>query len=191
MEQFYEDVEEAMKKLNTHFSIVMGDFNAKIGMKNVGESAVGYLGIGTRNGRGDQVVEFADRNRLRITSTFFHKKICKKWTWKSPNGETKNDFDFNLAGNPDMVKDVIVRNTSKCSDHRMVSCKVEMNLRREREKLRGKKHPNTDALKEKAKEFSLKIQNKFSILGDETEYDLSETNDLLTNIVMEAAMEVG
>ncbi len=74
VEQFYEDAEEAMKKHNTHFSIVVGDFNAKIGMKNVGESAVGHFGIGTRNGRGDQLVEFAERNRLRITSTFFHKK---------------------------------------------------------------------------------------------------------------------
>ncbi len=73
----------------------------------------------------------------------------------------------------------------------MVSCKVELNLKREREKLISKKHPNTVAVKEKAKAFSLKIQNKFSILGDETYYDLKETNDQLTKIVMEAAMEVG
>ncbi len=74
---FYEDVEEAMKKHNTHFSIVMGDFNAKIEMKNYGESAVGHFGTGTRNGRGDQLIEFAERNRLRITNTFFHKKHTK------------------------------------------------------------------------------------------------------------------
>ncbi len=109
-------------------------------------------------------------------------------TWKSPNGETKNEIDFIPAGNPDTVKDVIVRNTPKCSDNRMVSCKVELNLRPEREKLISKKHPNTVAVKEKAKEFSFKIQNKFSILGDESDYDLEQTNDQLTKIVMEAAI---
>ncbi len=50
-----------------------------------------------------------------------------------------------------MVKDIMVGNTPKCSDHRMVSCKAELNLRREREKLISKKHPNNDAVKEKAK----------------------------------------
>ncbi len=52
----------------------MGGFNAKIGMKNDGESAVGHFGIGAMNRRGGQLVEFAERNRLRITNTFFHKK---------------------------------------------------------------------------------------------------------------------
>ncbi len=41
VEQFYEDVEEAMKKYKTPFSIVMGHFNAKIGMKNDGKTSIG------------------------------------------------------------------------------------------------------------------------------------------------------
>ena len=52
IESFYEDVHLASERIKTNFTIIMGDFNAKIGKKTEGETAVGNHGIGTRNERG-------------------------------------------------------------------------------------------------------------------------------------------
>lgn len=52
------------------------------------------------------------------------------------------------------VKDIMVRSNKKSSSHLSLSCKVGLNLRRERKKLTSKKHPNISAVKEKAKDFT-------------------------------------
>lgn len=75
VEQFYEDMEGAMKKNKTHFSRFMGDFNANVETKNDGKTAVGLVGTGTRNRREDQFVELAKKTRLRITNPFFLKSV--------------------------------------------------------------------------------------------------------------------
>lgn len=64
----------------------------------------------------------------------------------------------NLSGNPDLVKDITTKYTSNFSNHQFVRCKEGLNLRREKEKLMSKKHPNTLAGREKAEKFSLNIQ---------------------------------
>ena len=45
----------------THYTIVMGDFNAKVGgQTNTSKRATGCFGLGQRNERGDTSVEFFD-----------------------------------------------------------------------------------------------------------------------------------
>ena len=53
-----------------HYNIVMGDFNAKVGPGEIRETCTGSYGIGTRNRRGDMLVEFAERHIFKITNTF-------------------------------------------------------------------------------------------------------------------------
>ena len=111
----------------------MGDFNAKVGKSKAGESIVGNHGIGQRNERGDKLVNFAERYGLKITNTFFQKREGRKWTWKSPNGITKNEIDFILTDEIDNIKDVTVINKVDIgSDHRMVACRTKFNFRTER-----------------------------------------------------------
>lgn len=57
----------------------MGDFNAKAGKTQAGEQANGNYGIDCRNNRGEMLVEFADRNRLRVMNSFFRKRSNRKW----------------------------------------------------------------------------------------------------------------
>lgn len=45
VEKFYEDVEKAVKKQKTHFSIVIYDVNATVGTKSDYEVAVVRFGI--------------------------------------------------------------------------------------------------------------------------------------------------
>lgn len=79
VEQFYEDIEIAMERTRTQYTIVMGDFNAKVGTKSA-EQAIGNYSFGHRNNREETLVQFAERNRLQIMNTFF-KKRNRKWTW--------------------------------------------------------------------------------------------------------------
>ena len=60
-----------MNKGTAQFTIVMGDFNAKVGAKQIGERSIGNFGMGSRNSRGDTLVGFAERNNLRFMNTFF------------------------------------------------------------------------------------------------------------------------
>ncbi|XP_066964205.1 craniofacial development protein 2-like [Macrobrachium rosenbergii] len=94
----------------------MGDFNAKIGQ--VKEDCVGKFGYGERNERGDDLINFAVAHDFKIMNTFFEKSENKKWTWQSPNHETRNEIDYilhNIVKNVDVLNQVNVG-----SDHRMI-----------------------------------------------------------------------
>ena len=59
--------------------IIMGDFNAKVGMDNSGhEDAMGKHGLGVKNDNGERMLQFCEMNNLVITGTVFpHKNIHK------------------------------------------------------------------------------------------------------------------
>lgn len=89
-DSFHEVVESAMNKRTAQFTIVMGDFNAKVGANRIGE-VVGNLGIGTCNSAGDALVGFAEKNNLKLMNAFFRKRTSRKWTWKGPDEMTKKN----------------------------------------------------------------------------------------------------
>lgn len=64
----------------------MGDFNAKIGKLQKDEYLViKQYAYGTRNARGQRLIDLAMENKLAIINTYFKKKKKRKWTWQSPN----------------------------------------------------------------------------------------------------------
>ena len=82
IEEVYEEIEELLDSCKTHYTMIMGDFNATIGIQQDGENNIlGKHGVGRRNERGDGLVEFATSRNLYIANTKFYKK--SKWTWKS------------------------------------------------------------------------------------------------------------
>lgn len=89
VKEFYSQIEEVKKKLpKREMTIVMGDFNAKIGKGRDGE-CVGPYGLGKRNKRGDQLSLFASE-RLVIMNTFFTLPVRRLYTWKSPRDTREN-----------------------------------------------------------------------------------------------------
>ena len=52
-------------------------------------------------------------------NTFVKKKPTRKWTWKGPNGETKNEIDFILANNQEIVKDISENLQQKADDYQI------------------------------------------------------------------------
>jgi endonuclease/exonuclease/phosphatase family metal-dependent hydrolase len=187
LEAVYEEINELMDGCRTHYTMVMGDFNAKIGLQQRNEQGVmGKHGIGQRNERGDRLIEFAASRNLYIANTRFKKK--SKWTWKSPDGKTTNEIDFIMTDHINTVKDVTVLNRVDVgSDHRMVRSKISFPLKLERKKLTasGHKNINLDKLNEMKQEFQLQLRNKFQILNDEV-----DTYQDFTKAITEAAYEV-
>ena len=99
---FHNTIDKILEK-QTHYTIVMGDFNAKVGgQTNTSERATGCFGLGQRNERGDTLVEWATSNNLKIMNTQFPKKAGRRWTWRSPDGNTKNEIDYIMTDKPSM-----------------------------------------------------------------------------------------
>ncbi|CAF5116865.1 unnamed protein product, partial [Rotaria magnacalcarata] len=70
--------------------VITGDWNAKVGNDNRGwESAMGKYGYGSRNERGERLLEFATLHNLVISNTLFQQKPSRKWTWESPDADEK------------------------------------------------------------------------------------------------------
>ncbi|XP_055380706.1 uncharacterized protein LOC129611541 [Condylostylus longicornis] len=90
VESFYNEVEELMKMTKKHeINIIMGDFNAKIGKSQV-EKIVGPFGLGTRNPRGDRLIQFCTEQELKIMNTWFCLPPRRLYTWKSPEDNDRN-----------------------------------------------------------------------------------------------------
>ena len=79
-DNFYHTVDKILEK-QTHYTIVMGDFNAKDGgQTNTSESATGCFGMGQRNERGDTLVEWTTSTNFKIMNTPFQKKAGRRCT---------------------------------------------------------------------------------------------------------------
>ena len=85
IEDFYELLDNAIKEEKSNATIIISDFNAKVGTSNDNtEKCTGKFGSGTRNKRGERLVEFSTYKKMRIENTFFKKKSSKKMDMGKP-----------------------------------------------------------------------------------------------------------
>src|SRR5271163_2190989 len=177
VEEMYDEINTLMDAVKTHCTMVIGDFNAKIGSRKTGEDNImGISGIGERNERGERLIEFATSRKLYIANRKYHRKTGRKWTWKSPDGSVKNEIDFIMTSKSNTIKDLTVLNRVKIgSDHRLIRCKVNFNTRIERAKLVKPRKLQIDYQQLKAQQsmFQIELRNKFATLN-------IEDNDIAT-----------
>ena len=94
IENFYDSIDSVIRECKGHeINIVMGDFNAKVGHGCM-EQVVGPHGLGTRNERGDRLIDWCLEHGQVITNTWFRHHNRHLWTWKSPGGAVKNQIDY-------------------------------------------------------------------------------------------------
>lgn len=94
---FYNDIRKALAKSCKNV-IILGDFNAQVGQPKIEESiAVRRFGYGERSPRGEVLLNFALENKFEIMNTVFRKNLNRRWTWLSPDGQTKNEIDYILC----------------------------------------------------------------------------------------------
>ena len=129
VELFYEELEKAIDRKACSHHIVMGDFNAKIGVRNTNDKmkCTGPFGTGNRNERGERLLDFAEENNLVVTNSLFFKAANRYWTWEAPGGVTKNQIDFILSSDRKIVQNCeVITKVDIGSDHRMVRARVEI-----------------------------------------------------------------
>lgn len=129
IQTFYRDLRLALKESGRD-TIVMGDFNAQVGMPNADDKEVmGPWGYGKRSPRGNVLIEFCCEQRLYITNTHYKKKLKRKWTWLHPNGVTRNEIDYILSRNKAIIENVDIIPTTYASDHRLVRASLPLALK--------------------------------------------------------------
>ena len=172
---FYNTIGGILEK-QTHYTIVMGDFNAKVGgQTNKSERATACFGLGQRNERGDTLVEWATSKNFKILNTQFQKKAGRRWTRRSPDGQTKNEIDYIMTDKPSMVTDVTVINRINIgTDHRRVMGFITLNTRPERRELLNKNtrtRVDTHMIGTKKNTFQLELKNRFTALEEHDDMD--------------------
>ena len=161
VELFFEELEKAMDKKACSHHIVMGDFNAKIGVRNINDNmkCTGPFGTGNRNERGERFLDFAEENNLVVANSFFLKAANRYWTWEAPGGVTKNQFDFILSSDPKIVRNCeVITKVDIGSDHWMVRARVEIDKKLMRLK-KNSKTKTTQIRPQSVRKISHSLQN--------------------------------
>ena len=187
-DNFYNTIDKILEK-QTYYIIVMGDFNAKVGgQTNTSERATGCIGLGQRNERGDTLVEWATSNNFKIMNTQFEKKAGRRWTWRSPDGNTKNEIEYIMTDKPSMVTDLTVINrVNNGSDHRLAMGSITLNTRAERRKLLNKNKRTRVGTKKNTFQLELK-KNRFTALEERD--DMDSLNKNMTEMIKQSALSI-
>jgi len=99
IEYFYAELDEVYQQCKSdEITIVIGDFNAKVGCERYGKT-VGPFGLGEINERGEKLIEWCEEKNLVVTNTWFKVHPRRRYTWISPGDRTRNQIDYILINN--------------------------------------------------------------------------------------------
>lgn len=97
IDSFYHELQETVNKISSRdITIIMGDFNAKVGNDLEKNNACEKFGLGQANERGERLVDFCNENEMIITNTIFKQHPRRLYTWISPDGKTRNQIVYIL-----------------------------------------------------------------------------------------------
>ncbi|XP_071646707.1 craniofacial development protein 2-like [Temnothorax longispinosus] len=193
IEQFYEDLTAAKSAEKTKFTIITDNFNAKIGaMTQADPPYIGVFGLGTKNPRGQEMMDFLCKEKIYCLNTFFKKHPRRKLTWRSPDSTIKNEIDYVLATDKRICADVSTLNRFDTgSDHRLVRAKVLVDTRLERKRLMNKKvRPTLAELRGKEEEYKTTLEQKLKPTEKLQELELNALSTQITNSIRSAVRKV-
>ena len=97
VERFYEDLQDLLELTPTKDVLfILGDWNAKVGSQET-PGVTGKFGLGMRNEAGQRLIEFCQENALVIANTLFQQHKRRLYTWRSPDGQHRNQIDYILC----------------------------------------------------------------------------------------------
>ena len=126
-----------VKNKNSSLFLLCGDFNAKIGISDNTESCTGSFSRGIRNNSGQSLIDFCSIHQLFISNSKFKHPARHITTWQNTReigGRSLtifNQIDYIIC--PIDKKHVLLdarsySGTTVSSDHRLVVCKMEIDL---------------------------------------------------------------
>ncbi|KAI8430992.1 hypothetical protein MSG28_001085 [Choristoneura fumiferana] len=128
IELFYKELSQTITRFLNNHLILMGDFNAQVGAKQCKEEYVlGNFGQGKRSPHGELLVEFLLQHNLTLLNSLYIKNQKNKWTWISPDGNTKNEIDYMTTNFPKAFTDTaVVTKFNFNTNHRMVRSNIRI-----------------------------------------------------------------
>ena len=125
----------------------------------------------TKNRNGRILLDFTTEKNFEITSTGFHKKVGKQWTFVGPGG-AKSQIDFILINKKwrNSVLNVEPYNSFSTvgSDHRIVTARIRLSLRKTKRKQMREEY-DWEILKRVPtlqQAFSVEVENHFQCLQE-------------------------
>ena len=185
---FYEELSSLVHSIPKHNLLVIGgDMNAQI-EKNRNNK---YSLHNTSNRNGQHLIDFMIENRLTCLNTNFQKKEGKLWTYTYAN-KSKAQIDYVFINkkwkNSAMNWEAYSSFEGVSSDHRRVTAKIRLSLRKNATRTATTKHYDWALLNNRdiRDKYALELRNRFEALQEKTEKVTS--NDEYENFV-EAHLE--
>ena len=191
-DEFYQQLQDTLDAIPKYdIKILMGDLNAQIDGNQRGlNNTIGTYGTGnTLNDNGERLVALCNANGLIVGNTFFkHKNIHKK-TWRSPDGNTRNEIDFICISKRwrSSLQDVrVCRGADVSSDHYLLTSKIKLKLKRVKT-IKTLRPMATEKLKDHdiSKRYHLELSNRFAALQNDATIENSWEN--IKTVIRESA----
>ena len=168
---FYDELSSLVRRIPKHNMLVIGgDMNAQIG-KNGNNK---YSLHNTSNRNGQHLTDFMIENRLACLNTNYQKREEKLWTYTYANN-TKAQIDYVIinkkwkksAMNCEAYSSFEVVST----DHRIVTAKIRLSLRKGAKRTATIKHYDCGLLNNRdiRDKYVLELRNRFETLQEKTE----------------------
>ena len=127
---FYEQLQTLLDTIKPReVCIMMGDLNAKVGEGADLDCGIGPYGLGTRNNNGQKRAELCQADNLLLTNTLFCHHPRNRYTWISPDNNTRNHID-NIAVNKQWASSTLDAKSRPSSDsytdHVLTSAKLRI-----------------------------------------------------------------
>nr|KAG5706336.1 hypothetical protein BaRGS_026118 [Batillaria attramentaria] len=172
-DEFYQQLQTVIDRGGAKdMTILMGDFNAKIGSDNTGyEDTMGTHGLGQMNENGERFADFCALNQLVIGGSIFPHKRIHKATWRSPDHVTENQIDHICISRKfrRSWRDVrVMRGADVSSDHHLLATTLRLRLKRHTNANSTRTRYNVGLLRNTDTQaaFRISLSNRFQPLQD-------------------------
>ena len=169
---FYDELSSLVHSIPKHNMLVIGgDMNAQIG-KNGNNK---YSLHNTSNRNGQHLTDFMIENRLTCLNTNYQKREGKLWTYTYANN-SKAQIDYVLINKK--WKNCAMNCEGVSSDHRIVTVKIRLSLRRNAKRTATTKHYDWALLNNRdiRDKYVLELRNRFETLQGKTKRVHQMTN---------------
>ena len=189
---FYNELSSLLRSILKHNVLVIdGDMNDQTG-KNVNHK---FSQHNSSNRNGQHLTDFMLENILTCLNTNFQKREGKLWTYiYANNSKEQIDYDFiNKKWNNSALNCKAYSSfEGVSSDHRIVTAKIRLSLRRNATRTTTTLHYDWSVLNNRdiSDKYALSLRNKFDALLEETEtHTPNDEYENFVNAHLEAAAE--
>ncbi|KAI5106337.1 hypothetical protein C0J45_4034 [Silurus meridionalis] len=189
-ERFWSELDEVVDGESRKERLVIGaDFNGHVVEGNRGdEEVMGRYGCKERNVKGQMVVDFAKRMEMAVMNTYFKKKEDHRVTYKSGGRCTQVDYVLCRRCNLKEIGDCkVLVGDSVARQHRMVVCRMVLEAKKKRRKVRIERRIRWWKLKEEECSVRFRVEVRERLSGGEEVLDDWATT---AGVMREAARKV-